>query len=98
MSQTYIFQPRYNTTDKSGTITTGGVAQTVAAFNDARRGFWFYNVSDEDMWISEQGTAAASQPSIKIPAGALYEFPVVPNSAISVFAATTGKAFSAREW
>ena len=96
--QTYIFPPRYTPTDKSDDITTGGAAQTVAAANDARRGFWFQNVSDTEMWISELGTATADQPCIKIPAGAMYEFPVVPNTAISVICATTGKAFSAREW
>lgn len=96
--QTYIFPPRYTPTNKSGSIATGATAQNVAAANDARRGFWFQNVSDTDMWISELGTATATQPCIKVPAGALYEFPVVPNSAISVLCATTGKEFSAREW
>ena len=87
-----------NWTNRSGTITAGGTAQVLAPANLSRAGFWFQNVSDTDMWINELGNAAASQPSIKVPAGAMYEFPVVPGTALSVFCATTGKAFSAREW
>lgn len=90
--------PVKTTTDKSGSITTGGVAQNVAASNSRRKGFWFQNVSDTDMWINELGTAAASQPSILIPPYSMYEFSVVPVTAISVYCATTGKQFSAREW
>lgn len=87
-----------NWVNKSGTITTGGAAQTVAVANDNRQGFWIQNVSSSDLWISELGTAAASQPSIKIPAGAMYEFPVPVATAISIYGVTTGQAFSAREW
>ena len=87
-------------TNLSGTITLGGTAQTLAAANANRRGFYFQNVSDTDMWIRFNGTAAATQPSLKIPAGALYEPPVggIKLTAISVFCATTGKAFSSEEW
>lgn len=87
-----------NWTNRSGTITTGNTAQQVAAANANRKGFWFQNVSDTDMWISELGSAVATQPAIKIPAGAMYEFPVVPGTAISVICTASGKAFSAREW
>ncbi len=87
-------------TNKSGTIASGGVAQTLAALNATRRGFWVQNLSTGDLWISSLGTAAASQPSLRIPPGALYEFPQggVPGAALSIFGATTGQAFSAREW
>lgn len=85
-------------TNRSGTITAGGTAQVLAVANLNRKGLWIQNVSDTDMWISELGTAAANQPSIKIPAGAMYEFPVAVATDISIFCATTGKAFSAREW
>jgi hypothetical protein len=87
-----------NWVNKSGTITTGGTAQVLAPANIERRGLWVQNVSDTDMWINEQGNAAATQPSMKLVPGALYEFPVSVGSAISIFCATTGKAFSAREW
>jgi hypothetical protein len=87
-----------NWENRSGTITEGGTAQVLAAANSTRKGFWVQNVSDTDIWINELGNASADQPSIYIPPGAMYEFPVVPMSAISIFCATTGKAFSAREW
>ena len=87
-------------TDRSGTITAGGSAQVLAAANTARSGFAIQNISVNDLWISPVGTAAATQPSIWLPAGSYYEFPQggVPGTAISIFGATTGQAFSAREW
>jgi hypothetical protein len=85
---------------RSGTITTGGTAQVLAAANSSRRGFSLLNLSSGDIWINELGTAAASQPSIKIVSGAYFETPAGYGSVgvISVFGATTGQAFSAREW
>jgi len=87
-------------TDKSGTGTSGGVAQTLAASNASRTGLWVQNQSTGDLWISSVGTAAATQPSLWLPAGAYYEFPEtgVPTTAVSIFGATTGQAFAAREW
>lgn len=87
-------------TDKSGTITSGGAAQTLMASNASRRGFMIQNQSTGDLWISSLGTAAATQPSLWLPAGTYYEPPSggVPTAAISIFGATTGQAFAAREW
>lgn len=87
-------------TDKSGTITSGGVAQTLMASNTSRNGFLLQNLSSGDLWISSLGTAAANQPSLWLPAGAYYEPPLngVPTAAISIFGATTSQAFAAREW
>ena len=84
----------------SGTITLGGTAQAMAAINLSRGGLWVQNVSTGDIWISEIGTAVIGQPSIKIAAGNMYENPMTgcPGSAISIIGATTGQAFSAREW
>lgn len=87
--------------DKSGTITSGGNAQSLMAANPSRKGFWVQNNSAEDLWIRDTGTAAAAtQPSLKIVAGALYETPITgcPTGAVSIFGATTGQAFTAREW
>jgi hypothetical protein len=91
--------PGVNIADRSGTITTGGVAQTLMPANPQRRGFWVQNHSAADLWVSGVGTAAASQPAIRIPAGLLYESPDfgVVTSAMSIFGASTGQAFSARE-
>lgn len=87
-------------TDKSGTVTSGGSAQTLMAANTSRRGFLVQNQSTGDLWISSLGAAAATQPSIWLPAGAYYEPPPtgVPTAAISIFGATTAQAFAAREW
>jgi len=86
----------------SGTITTGGSAQTISPFNPSRRGCSVQNVSSGDLWISDIGTAAASQPSIKIAAGAQYQCAspggLATNGALSLFGATTGQAFAGREW
>jgi hypothetical protein len=82
----------------SGTITSGGAAQTLSAANANRRGAYILNLSSGDLWVSDVGTAAATQPSVRIPAGSLYEFPYAPAAAISIFGATTGQAFSARVW
>jgi hypothetical protein len=88
------------TTDRSGTITTGGTAQTLMAANTGRRGFSVQNLSSGDLWISDVGTAAASQPSMKILPDQVYESALtgVPRGAISIYGATTGQAFMAREW
>ena len=89
-----------NYTDKSGTITAGATAQTLMAKNQDRSGFWVQNQSTGDLWISSVGTAAATQPSLWLPAGSYYEAPLhgIPREAISIYGATTGQAFAAREW
>jgi hypothetical protein len=86
--------------DKSNTIIAGGAAQVLAAANGNRMGFWIQNNSAGDLWISSMSTAVPSQPSLRIPAGALYEFPAngTPITVISIFGATTGQTFTAREY
>lgn len=85
--------------ERSGTITAGGTAQTLAAANTARRFYRVMNLSTGDLWINDKGTAAVpNQPSFKLVAGAMYEVSsCAPTSAISIFGATTGQAFSAAE-
>jgi hypothetical protein len=87
-------------TNRSGALTTGGAAQTVAPANAARRGYFVQNVSAGDLWISTETTAVLNQPSIKLIANAFYESPVglPPGGAISIIGATTGQAFTAREY
>ncbi len=84
----------------SGTITTGGTAQQIAGSNAACRGFLIQNNSSGDLWFSTLATAVQSQPSIRLPAGYFYESPLggVGTGAISIIGATTGQAFTAREW
>jgi hypothetical protein len=86
----------------SGTVTTGGVAQQLAGAFATRKGCAIQNQSAADLWISDVGTAAATQPSIKVPAGAQYLCGGggggAPGGALSIFGATTGQAFAGREW
>lgn len=86
--------------NRSGTIASGGVAQTLAAANAARRGLLIQNVSVTDLWVSAVGAAGATQPSTWLPSGSYLEFPAygVPKTAISIYGATTGQPFTAMEW
>lgn len=88
-------------TSRSGTIATGGTAQSFMVANAARKGWFIQNNSTGDLWVNRfGGTATASQPSILIPAGALYETPDGGSggNALSIFGATTGQTFTAAEW
>lgn len=88
-------------TDRSGTVTLGGTAQTLMAANANRRGFLVQNNSAGPLWINELGGAAVqAQPSVQIPTGQTYVSQ--PNAstatAVSIVGATTAQAFTAREW
>lgn len=88
-------------TDRSGTIATGGTAQQLMASNANRRGWQLQNNSTGVLWFNEiGGTAVANQPSFSLYPGELYESPTGSASpaAISILGATTGQAFTAREW
>jgi hypothetical protein len=86
-------------TERSGTITLGATAQTLAAANPVRRFYRIMNLSTSDLWINDKGAVAvANQPSFRLVAGAMYETSsYAPAAAISIFGATTGQAFSAAE-
>lgn len=82
----------------SGSITTGGVAQSPAGV--ARRNYLLIqNPSDatEAFWIAFGGvTATLDSPSIEVAPGATYIFEgeFIPPDDISVIAATTGAKFT----
>lgn len=89
-------------TNKSGTITLGGTAQTLAAANTSRHAFLLQNQSSGDLWVNDVGgTAAAIQPAIYLPAGSVWTCGGLAQpcsaTALSLFGATTGQAFAARE-
>lgn len=86
--------------DRSGSVTSGGAAQTIAAANPQRVGFFIQNVSDTDCWIDFGVTAVADAPSIKVAMGTSYSTPVnaQPKGHISLIGATTAKKFTAKEW
>jgi hypothetical protein len=87
-------------TDRSGTITIGGTAQTLMPANSARTGCLLQNLSTGDLWINSFATAVQGEPSIWIPAGSFFscEQTGVPLGPISIYGATTGQTFTAREW
>lgn len=86
-------------TNRGGSVVTGGVAQSVMAANPLRQWFYFENVSDEELWIRWDGTAAApSQPSVRLNPFMAYESGVVVlRGAISVYGGTTGQQYTAWE-
>lgn len=87
-------------TSISGTITTGGTAQQIAAAKADRQGFMIQNQSSGDLYFSTLAAASIGQPSLKLSPGQTYESPAhgVPPGAISIIGATTGQAFAGREW
>lgn len=87
-------------TNRSGTITVGGTAQTLMASNTARRGYRIQNLSSGDLWFNDKsGSATTGQPSNKLASGASYESPAFgcSTNSISIIGATTGQAFEAME-
>lgn len=93
-------QPSSAMTDKSGTITSGGNAQTAIAANTARVGYSIQNTSTGELWFSGVGTAAVGGSSMRLLPGGYYESPAnaKTTAAISIYGATTGQSFAAREW
>lgn len=94
-------------TDRSGTITSGGTAQTLAAANASRKYILIINISDTIMWVNFGVTAVQDSPSIPLmpstAAGAgdggfvEYEGLVCPSGLASIIGPTTGKKFVAKE-
>ncbi len=89
-------------TDRSGTIASGGTAQDVVtpAANGARKHLTFFNVSDTAMTlnIGADATNNASGGSFPVAAGAglTWSDYNIPQGKISVYCATTGKAYTCK--
>lgn len=86
-------------TDRSGTITTGGTSQTLAAALSTRTYIEIQNISDETMYINFGAAATVDSNSFKIVAGGSYVNPAhfCPTGTITIIGATTGKKFVAKE-
>lgn len=86
-------------TNRSGTITSGGTAQTIMAANSTRLYLFIQNTSDTIMWCNFTTTAVATQPSFSLIPGASFvmEGTAVSTEAVSCIGATTGKIFTAKE-
>lgn len=88
-------------TDRSGSIASGGTAQTIMAANAGRFGFWILNSSSANLYLNDIGGAAqAGGSSLTLVPGQLYELPTNARAtaAVSLYGATTGQTFVAREW
>jgi hypothetical protein len=85
--------------DHSGSITTGGTAQTLSAAK-SRKYFFFQNLSVSNMYLNFTSAASASTGSILIVPGGSYvqEGSFVSSELISVFGATTGQQFTAKDF
>jgi hypothetical protein len=84
--------------DRSGTITTGGVAQVLSPANSSRGVLKVMNTSNAVLYINELGTATLSAPSYVIMPNQEFSFSDgMPLSAVSIIGATTGQSFTARE-
>lgn len=95
-----LISPSTNTlVDHSGTITTGGTAQTLSAAK-SRKYFFFQNLSVSNMYLNFTSAASASTGSILIVPGGSYvqEGSFVSSELISVFGATTGQQFTSKDF
>lgn len=86
--------------DGSGTVVTGGTAQTLFAGVVPATGYLVANNSSATLYVSDVGTASAGGASIPIAAGALFmtSSGYKPAGAVSLYGSTTGQAFAARRW
>jgi hypothetical protein len=86
--------------DGSGTIATGGAAQTLFGGIVPTNGYLVCNNSSGALYVSDVGTASAGGSSIQIAAGATFMTPsgYRPPGTVSIFGGTTGQAFAARRW
>lgn len=87
--------------DGSGTVATGGSAQTLFGGIVPANGFLVQNNSANALWICDVGIAAAGGASVQLAAnGGIFVTPsgYKPAGAVSLFGATTGQAFAARRW
>ena len=84
--------------DASGTITAGGVAQSLLVLDQDRHYLFIQNVGTGDMWINYTTTAILGQPSVRIPQNAelVEEGNFVSGEAISIIAADTGHPFTCK--
>jgi hypothetical protein len=81
--------------DKSGSITTGGVSQQVATSNPDRLSLTFQNISDITMYVTDTGVAASVLTGYAVPAGVTVL--ATTNNQINVYCTVTGKSFVCTE-
>jgi hypothetical protein len=93
---------RGSVTDYSNIITVGGTSQVVMAANINRNYLFVQNVSTGgtacDMWLNFTTTATPTQPSIYLPANAVFcmEDNFISTEPIEILGITTGAAYTAK--
>ncbi len=99
-SQTVIAKGQEAPTDRSGTIASTGVSQTLMAANATRSGYVVQNNGASVMWLNEIGAAASAiGGSYAIAPGAVFPPPGWPVTAAAIaITGTAAQAFTAREW
>jgi hypothetical protein len=86
-------------TNRSGSITTGGTSQQLAASNAARLYLFVQNIAGENLWINFGTAAVQDQPSVRLQPGDSFvmEAAFIDNEAVNIIGATTGSKFVAKE-
>jgi hypothetical protein len=87
--------------DGSGTVATGGSAQTLFGGIVPVNGYLVQNNSNAALWVSDVGAASAGGASVQLAAnGGSFVTPsgYKPAGAVSLFGGSTGQVFAARRW
>ena len=85
-------------TDGSGTITTGGTAQTLMASNPSRNGGFVYNPnSSGSLWVNFLGGTAAANGAGSVEVVPNQLLPFDATNAVTIVHATTSAKFTAGE-
>jgi hypothetical protein len=86
-------------TNLSGSITTGGTSQTLSTAK-SRKYFFVQNLSSANLYINFTSAASAAAGSILLLPNASFvmEGTAISSELITVFGATTGQAFTAKEF
>ena len=85
-------------------ITTAGTYQTAFAAGSITNGAYFVNTDStntgETLWVDLTGATGTtlSNAAVPVPAGGLYELPMAPTNAVTVYAATAGHTFKAASY
>ena len=87
--------------DGSGTVASGGNAQTLFGGAVPANGFLVQNNSSAALWVCDTGAAANGGASLQLAAnGGIFATPsgYKPAGPVSLYGGTTGQAFAARRW
>ncbi len=87
--------------DGSGTVASGGNAQTLFGGAVPANGFLVQNNSSAALWVCDTGAASNGGASLQLAAnGGIFATPsgYKPAGPVSLYGGTTGQAFAARRW